>query len=160
MNRLRWTVLALAPCLALVSGCNEAVTFNNTLSDLTCELEAAGRKFGEQLARHEGHREQLQDAYADLVGEVGKIANRGRAVTVPKTKEAREYYDAFLAYLDLEEHITDHDCAALVRHAADGNRAGALEVIQGLQKREAAELAKLKAAQKAYAATNGMSVVD
>jgi hypothetical protein len=160
MNRLRWTVLALAPCLMLVSGCSEAVTFNNTLSNLTRELEAAGRKFGEAIVRHEGHHEPLQDAYADMVGEVGRIVKRGRAVTVPKTKAAQEYYDAFLEFLDLEEHICDHECAALVRRAAAGDRAGFLEVIERLKKREDAGLAKLKAAQKAYAAANGVSVVE
>jgi hypothetical protein len=153
-------VLALMPCLALVSGCSEAVLFNNTLCNLTRELEAAGKKFGDQLARHQGHAEPLRDAYADLVGEVGKIAKRGRDVPVPKNKEAKEFYEAFQAYMDLEEQFTDREFATLVRYAGDGNRAGCLEVIERLQTREKAELAKLKAAQKAYAAANGVTVLE
>src|SRR5207244_464888 len=80
--------------------------------------EASGRKFGERVARNVGNRDKLEDAYADVVGEVADIAKRSRKVTVPNDKEARAFHEAFLAYLDFEEHMVDYDFHKIMTHAA------------------------------------------
>jgi hypothetical protein len=158
MRRLRLTTLLLLPCLPLLSGCTEAVTFNEEMVGLTKDLEKAGRTFGEQVIRHEGHRSQLDDAYADVVGEVGKIAKRARAVKVPDLKGAKAYHDAFLAYMDFEEDMADRECRKIVSAAGRGDRESLMTNLQRLNKQEQEEIARLKEAQKAFAEANGLTV--
>jgi len=160
MPRSRWSVLALLPCLVLLSGCSEAATFNNTLVGLTRELEASGRKFGERVGRNLGNRDRLEDAYADVVGEVAAVAKKGRKVAVPNDKEARAFHEAFLAYLDFEEHMVDYDFHKIMSHAASGGRTGILDVINRLQKREQGEIARVKAAQQAYARAKNVTIME
>jgi hypothetical protein len=160
MPRLRWSVLAMIPCLVLLSGCSEAATFNNTLAGLTKELETSGRKFGERVAGNLGNRDKLEDAYADVVGEVADIAKRGRKVTVPNDKEAKTFHEAFLAYLDFEEHMVDYDFHKIMTHAAGMDRAAIMDVIERLQKRELKEIAVVKAAQKAYAEAKHVTIME
>jgi hypothetical protein len=161
MRRLRLAAVLLLPCLTLVSGCTEAVTFSDTMVGLTKELEASGRKFGEQVRRHEGDREALQEAYADAVGEVGKIAKRARAMRVPAdVKGAKAYHEAFLAYIDFEEDVVDHEFRKIVSAASRSDRESLFENVQRLSQREQAEIEKMKAAQKAFAKANNLTVVE
>ncbi|SRR5579884_1913274 len=158
MRRLRLASLLLLPCLALVSGCTEAVTFNDSMVELTQDLEKVGRKFGEQVLKHEGHRDQLDEAYNDAVGEVDRIVRRAKAVRVPKLKGARDYHDAFLTYMEFEQDLCEKDFRKIVSAASRGDRAALLGVMERLGKREQEEIAKMKAAQKAFAQANGLTV--
>jgi hypothetical protein len=159
MRRLRLASLLLLPCLALVSGCGEAVTFNDSMIELTQDLEKAGRKFGERVTQNEGRRDQLEEAYNDAVGEVGKIMKRAKAIRVPKkVKGARAYHEAFMAYMEFEENAANHEFRKIVSAAARGDRESLWTNLQRMGKQEQEEIAKMKAAQKAFAEANGLAV--
>jgi hypothetical protein len=148
----------MLPCLVLLSGCTEAVNFNDTMVELTKDLEKAGRTFGEKVVRHERHRDQLDEDYADVVGEVGKIAKRARAVAVPNLKGAKAYHDAFLEYIEFEEDLADRECRKIVSAAGRGDRESLMTNLERFGKREQEEIARLKAAQKAFAEANNLTV--
>ncbi|HKI36763.1 MAG TPA: hypothetical protein VKA46_33215 [Gemmataceae bacterium] len=160
MRRLRLASLLLLPCLSLVSGCTEAVSFNDTMVQLTQDLERAGRKFGERLIQHEGKRDPLDDDYADVVGEVGKIVKRAKAVQVPNLTGAKAYHEAFLEYMEFEEDAVDREFRKLVSAASRRDRESLMTNLERLNKLELKEVAKLKAAQKAFAQANNVTVRD
>jgi hypothetical protein len=158
MRRLRLASLLLLPCLLTVSGCTEAVSFNDAMSEMTQDLEKAGRQFGERVVKHEGNRDQLEEDYTDVVGEVARIVKRARAIRVPKIKGANDYYEAFLAYMEFEENMADHELRKVVSAASRRDRASLIANLERMNRDEQKELAKIKAAQKAFAQANNLTV--
>jgi hypothetical protein len=160
MRRIRLATLLLLPCLAPVGGCSEAATFDDTLMEMTDELEEVGSTFGEQVVRHEGNQALLEEDYADAVGAVGKIVKRAKSVRVPKANGAQAYYDAFLAYLEFEEGMTDDGFRKLVSAASRGDHKSLLTTMERLNAREEKEVEKVREAQREFARANDLPLCD
>src|SRR5271170_3380989 len=87
-----WKVVLVAlPCLLAPMGCvpNKAIKYNNDVADVTIELEAAGKYFGERLQPNLGNPAKVNELYAETAKKADRIIKRGKGLTPPNTTEGK-----------------------------------------------------------------------
>jgi hypothetical protein len=160
MRRFRLASLLLLPCLLCVSGCGEAVTFNNTIMELTADLEETSQKFEERVSRHEGKPGRLEEDHADAVKEAAAIVKRARAVRVPQLTGAKELHSAFLDYAQFEEDVVQREFRKVVSAATRGDGESIQNNLQRIEKIREKAHTKLRAVQKTFAEANNVPVME
>jgi len=156
MRRGWRVILAAIPCLVLAVGCaqQEAIKYNNEIATITKELEAMGKGFGDQLQQNRGNPAGLQAAHQDVMRRADVVFKRGRGLTPPNTTEGKAMHEAFLSYLDTEEHIVKVEFGTLVTQL---NNQGALQnTINRITQLENEKVGKLKGAQQNFAKANNI----
>jgi hypothetical protein len=155
-----WKLLVVAaPCLALL-GCarSQAVKYNNDVAQVTKDLEALGKTFGDDLARNAGNPTKQKEIHADATTKATAIIQRGRTLTPPNSTEAQALHKAFLDYLNTEEDIVKNDFPKIFTLLQQNNQAALQNLFNSISQKENARVDALKQAQQNFAKANGFKI--
>jgi hypothetical protein len=158
MPKARLLVVVSLPMLVLAAGCgSEAVTFNNSMAKVTKDLEAMGQSFGKTIAS-EKDPGKLNAAHAALVTKVDGIVAEAKKIKVPEQKEAKEFWNAFEAFLGNQEKMVKNDFKDLAAAMSANDKGKLMSILDRIQQVENGDLNRLREAQAAFAKANNIKI--
>ena len=157
----------VALSLLVLAGCSQGpLGFNNAIANANKQLEQAGQKFGQALRNYlegRGDIAAVRRSYEDVKKTVEDVKSDMKSLRVPESAEAKAFYDAHQEFLKGQEQMVNNEFAEIMKIVEGPDPLAAKQqrirdLLERIGAQEEQDLAKLQAAQRAFATKHGIKL--